>query len=87
MVQFGSLGNKVLQQVCRDLPALRAAGIQGRIAVNISSHQFYDQAAVETWFAIMQEHDVSPAEFIFEITESMVAARPRAPTQNATFFA
>lgn len=66
------LGNKVLQQVCRDLPAFRAAGIQGRIAVNISSHQFYDQAAVETWFAIMQEHDVSPAEFIFEITESML---------------
>lgn len=66
------LGNKVLKQVCQDLPHLRAAGLQGRIAVNISSHQFYDQAAVDNWFTIMHEHGVSPSEFIFEITEAML---------------
>lgn len=66
------LGNFVLQQACRDIPMLRAAGITGRVAINFSSHQFYDQSAVSHWFAIMAEHQIAPHSFTFEITESML---------------
>lgn len=66
------LGNFVLNQTCLDIPALREAHITGRVAVNFSSHQFYDQMAVDTWFAIMAQHNIAPSNFTFEITESML---------------
>lgn len=66
------LGNFVLNQTCLDIPALRKANITGRVAVNFSSHQFYDQMAVDTWFAIMAKHNIAPNNFTFEITESML---------------
>ena len=66
------LGNFVLRQACMDIPKLRAGGIEGRLAVNSSSHQFYDNNAVEVWFAIMDELQIPPSSFTFEITESML---------------
>lgn len=66
------LGNFVLRQACMDIPKLRAGGIDGRLAVNFSSHQFYDNNAVEVWFGIMEELQVPPSSFTFEITESML---------------
>lgn len=66
------LGNYVLQTTCGDLSKIRAAGIEGRLAINISSHQFYDAHALECWFAIIEDHGVSPSDFTFEITESML---------------
>lgn len=66
------LGNFVLRQACTDIPKLRACGITGRLAINFSSHQFYDNSAVEVWFAIMEELQIPPSAFTFEITESML---------------
>lgn len=66
------LGNFVLRQACMDIPKLRAGGIEGRLAVNFSSHQFYDNNAVEVWFGIMDELQIPPSSFTFEITESML---------------
>lgn len=66
------LGNFVLRQTCKDIPRLRAAGIEGRVAVNFSSHQFYDNNAVDVWFGILQEYQVPPSAFTFEITASML---------------
>lgn len=66
------LGHFVLTQASRDLKKLHAAGIDGRIAINFSSHQFYDRIAVEHWFAIMKEEHAAPENFTFEITESML---------------
>ena len=66
------LGNFVLRKACMDIPKLRAGGIEGRLAVNFSSHQFYDNNAVEVWFAIMDELQIPPSSFTFEITESML---------------
>ncbi|RUO37552.1 bifunctional diguanylate cyclase/phosphodiesterase [Aliidiomarina shirensis] len=66
------LGNFVLNQTCLDIPKLRKANIMGRVAVNFSSHQFYDQMAVDTWFEILAKHEISPDNFTFEITESML---------------
>nr|WP_228517708.1 EAL domain-containing protein [Aliidiomarina indica] len=66
------LGNFVLNQVCSDIAELHAAGITGRVAINFSSHQFYDKVAMDQWFQIMQQHQVDPSCFTFEITESML---------------
>ncbi|TRW50417.1 EAL domain-containing protein [Aliidiomarina halalkaliphila] len=66
------LGNFVLNCVCMDIPALQAAGMKGRVAINFSSHQFYDKVAMDHWFQIMQQHQVDPTCFTFEITESML---------------
>ncbi|KKO44522.1 hypothetical protein VT06_17270, partial [Arsukibacterium sp. MJ3] len=62
----------VLRQACMDIPKLRSAGIEGRLAVNFSSHQFYDNNAVEVWFGILEEYQIPPSAFTFEITESML---------------
>ncbi|RUO23515.1 bifunctional diguanylate cyclase/phosphodiesterase [Aliidiomarina iranensis] len=66
------LGNFVLNQTCLDIPKFRKAKIKGRVAVNFSSHQFYDRMAVDAWFAILEKHDIKPENFTFEITESML---------------
>ncbi|HIC47039.1 MAG TPA: EAL domain-containing protein [Methylophaga aminisulfidivorans] len=69
------VGYYVLKQVCAMIKTLRqqVAGFDKKISVNLSIRQLADPKLVETFEAICKQHNISPRQIIFEITESVMA--------------
>jgi EAL domain-containing protein (putative c-di-GMP-specific phosphodiesterase class I) len=68
-----SIGNWVIEQVCRDASEWRTRGHQiPRIAINISSRQIRRPDFVATLGDTLRAHDLPPASIELEITESLL---------------
>ena len=66
IVQIGSF---VLDQVCRDLAALTAAGFAMRISINISGKEFQEEGFAARIAAALELGGIAPAQLELEITE------------------
>jgi len=79
---IGDIGRWVIDEACRQAAAWRAAGLRMRVAINISGHQLRTDGWVEHLCECLRRHDVPPARFTCEITES-VAMEDTAVTRAA----
>jgi len=65
------IGTWVLNEACRQLKAWHEAGFDTLvISVNLSAHQFRDEALVQTVGEALAKHDVEPRYLTLEVTES-----------------
>lgn len=69
--QIVPIGTWVLEQVCRDMPQLRAAGVP-HISVNFSPMQFYRDDFIETVTGYVEQYGIAPGELTAEITENVL---------------
>jgi EAL domain-containing protein (putative c-di-GMP-specific phosphodiesterase class I) len=68
------LGYWVIQQVGRSLPALLAAGLNGRIGVNLSFRQFQDRFLATTIERLIEQHLIDTRTLEFELTETALCS-------------
>jgi diguanylate cyclase (GGDEF)-like protein len=68
---ISSLGNWLIDEVCRQIRAWRDGGLRMRVAINLSVHQLRQPDLVERIARAMREHDVNPSLLTCEITESV----------------
>jgi len=68
---IGSLGNWLIDEVCRQIRAWRDGGLRMRVAINLSVHQLRQPDLVERIARAMREQDVNPGLLTCEITESV----------------
>ncbi|MBY0238722.1 MAG: EAL domain-containing protein [Burkholderiaceae bacterium] len=67
------LGRWVVQQVCRDLPLMHAAGIQGvKAHINMAAPEFLDSALPAELLATVRAAGIAPSSLQLELTENMV---------------
>lgn len=67
------IGEWVLQAVCRDIAAWRAAGYgEMRISINISSIQFVNEGFIPFLRQTVLEHNIDPRLLELEITETLL---------------
>lgn len=67
------IGSWVLEQVCRDLTALRTSVPDlDWLSVNMSSRQLLDERLPEVVARTMRGHDIAPGSIAFEIDESTI---------------
>ena len=68
---IGAVGEWVFNEACRQLRAWDSAGLQIRLAVNLSAHQLRQDDLVQRIRATMARHRVDATSLTFEITESV----------------
>ncbi len=68
------LGLWVLEQVCQDMVALQRDNIEVEVSVNRSASEFRREDSLQQWLPIVQQHNLAPQQFTFEITESLLMA-------------
>ncbi|MEO5771818.1 MAG: EAL domain-containing protein [Burkholderiaceae bacterium] len=68
---IGAVGEWVFNEACRQLRAWDSAGLQIRVAVNLSAHQLRQDDLVQRLRATMARHRVDATSLTFEITESV----------------
>jgi len=67
------LGRWVVQQVCRDLPLMHAAGMQGvKAHINMAAPEFLDSALPAELMATVRAAGIAPSSLQIELTENMV---------------
>jgi predicted signal transduction protein with EAL and GGDEF domain len=67
------LGRWVVQQVCRDLPRMHAAGMLGvKVHINMAAPEFLDSGLPEELMAIVHAAGVDPSCLQIELTETVV---------------
>ncbi|HEY1773316.1 MAG TPA: GGDEF domain-containing protein [Gammaproteobacteria bacterium] len=72
-----SVGDWVLERVCRDIVGLRASGAEPvRIAVNISARQFTQPDLAERIEATLKQHGIAAEAVTLEITETLLMRDP-----------
>ena len=72
-----SVGEWVLDQVCRDLNRLQDAGVKPpRLAVNLSARQFMQPDLAARIEAVLERHHVAPDLLTLEITETLLMRDP-----------
>ena len=64
----------VIDNVCRDLPRIRAMGMTGRISINLSAKDFLRPEIVNDVCQILNKHHTQPADIELEITEGAFIA-------------
>ena len=70
--QIIPLGEWVIEQACRALLRLAAAGCEHTLSVNVSPRQFHDDDFVEQVCRIVQHIGAPAGRLIFEITEGVL---------------
>ena len=68
---IGSLGNWLIDEVCRQIRVWRDGGLRMRVAINLSVHQLRQPELVERIGGALRAHDVNPGLLTCEITESV----------------
>ncbi len=68
---IGSLGNWLIDEVCRQIRAWRDGGLRMRVAINLSVHQLRQPDLVDRIARALREHEVNPGLLTCEITESV----------------
>ncbi|MCB1800628.1 MAG: EAL domain-containing protein [Gammaproteobacteria bacterium] len=66
------IGEWALREACRQLAEWREAGIDIKVAVNISARQFFEADLVEMTRMVLAEYGLSPASLVLELTESIL---------------
>jgi diguanylate cyclase (GGDEF)-like protein len=67
------LGRWVVQQVCRDLPRMHAAGMHGvKVHINMAAPEFLDDSLPSELLATVRAARVDPSSLQIELTESVV---------------
>ena len=70
------IGRWVIEQVCRDLPLLRAAGRADiRVHVNMAAPEFLDSDLPRELIAITSAAGIDPGQICLELTEGVVMQR------------
>lgn len=70
------IGRWVIEQVCRDLPLLQAAGLpQVQVHVNMAAPEFLDDDLPHELMAIVAAAGVDPARICLELTEGVIMRR------------
>jgi diguanylate cyclase len=64
------IGRWVIKAACQQIAAWREAGLETKVAVNVSGKQFLHDNPVQYIVQTAQEFDVPPSSLIIEITES-----------------
>lgn len=67
-----TVGRWVLETACCDLARWRGAGLDLRLAVNVSPRQFGDAKLVDSVMQVLARNDVPASRLILEITEGAV---------------
>jgi diguanylate cyclase (GGDEF)-like protein len=65
----------VLTEACRQLARWRDAGISTKVAINISTRQFYESDLLGVVSAALAKTGIDPADLTLEVTESLVMGR------------
>lgn len=74
-----TLGRQVLEQVCAQIAAWRAAAdVPVRVAVNLSHREFWSPELLGSVQFLLQRHHVPPGCLVLEITESVIMSDPTA---------
>lgn len=68
------LGDWVLDEVCRQSAAWKAAGHNLKIAFHVSAHQMEEEDLVARISELTSRHGIAPADLEIELTESAVMA-------------
>lgn len=68
---IGSLGNWVIDEVCRQIASWRDGGLRMRVAINLSVHQLRQPDLIERIAAALRTHGVNPGLLTCEVTESV----------------
>lgn len=68
------LGYWIIQEVGKTLPAMKDAGLDGRIGVNLSFRQFQDRHLAPTIERLMQAHLMDTRTLEFELTETALCS-------------
>jgi diguanylate cyclase (GGDEF)-like protein len=68
---IGSLGNWVIEEVCRQIASWRDDGLRMRVAINLSVHQLRQPDLVERIATALRTHGVNPGLLTCEVTESV----------------
>ena len=71
-----TLGNWVLDEVCRQSAEWQARGLEIKIAINVSAKQLDDGDLVDRVSALTVRHGILPTGLEIELTESAVMANP-----------
>jgi diguanylate cyclase (GGDEF)-like protein len=67
------LGRWVVEQVCRDLPQMQAAGLpELRVHINMAAPEFLDPALPKELLAIVTAANIKPRHICLELTEGVV---------------
>ncbi|RZT10224.1 diguanylate cyclase/phosphodiesterase [Duganella sp. CF402] len=70
------IGRWVIEQVCRDLPLLQAAGLPDvQVHVNMAAPEFLDDDLPHELMAIVDAAGVDPARICLELTEGVIMRR------------
>ncbi|MYM21973.1 EAL domain-containing protein [Duganella sp. FT135W] len=70
------IGRWVIEQVCRDLPRLQAAGLPDiQVHVNMAAPEFLDDDLPRELMAIVEAAGVDPARICLELTEGVIMRR------------
>lgn len=68
---IGSLGNWLIDEVCRQIRAWRDNGLRMRVAINLSVHQLRQPDLVNRISRALHQHEINPGLLTCEITESV----------------
>ncbi len=68
------LGYWIIQEVGKTLPAMKEAGLDGRIGVNLSFRQFQDRYLAPTIERLMRDHVMDTRTLEFELTETALCS-------------
>jgi len=76
--KMNEVGEWVFREACKHLKQWKAAGlsIPGRLALNVSVQQLEQPEFVEHIIETLKEEELSPTEFEFEVTESVLMSDP-----------
>jgi diguanylate cyclase (GGDEF)-like protein len=70
------IGRWVIEQVCRDLPRLQAAGMRGiQVHVNMAAPEFLDSDLPRELVAITKAANIDPRQICLELTEGVIMQR------------
>jgi diguanylate cyclase (GGDEF)-like protein len=70
------IGRWVIEQVCRDLPLLQAAGLPDvQVHINMAAPEFLDDDLPHELMAIVDAAGVDPARICLELTEGVIMRR------------
>lgn len=67
---INSMGNWLIEEVCRQIREWRDKGLRMRVAINLSVHQLRQADLVERVLAALERYHVDPALLTCELTES-----------------
>lgn len=80
---ISQIGKKAIEESCRDLAGVRAAGLDIQfVAINVSAAQLVDDALMMQLLDCVHANNLTPSDVVLEITESLVMEHERSGGQR-----